>query len=98
MNVKDLVTQIKAAEPEALAKVPAGKAMVVLREALRLIKEEVAKTEEGVVSVPLLGQFRVRQVEVVKEGQAAKARRVLFNEVRARDRAEDGAAPEAEAA
>jgi hypothetical protein len=98
MNIKDLVARIKTSESEALAKVPNGRAMTVLREALRLIKEEVEKTEEGLVNVPLLGQFRVRQVDVVKDGQTVKARRVLFVEARVREAAEEGVATTVQAA
>jgi hypothetical protein len=48
--------------------------------------------------VPLLGQFRVRQVDVVKDGQTVKARRVLFVEARVREAAEEGVATTVQAA
>jgi hypothetical protein len=91
MNVKDLVTQIKAAQPEALASVPNGRAMLILREAFRIMKEELASTEEGIVSVPMLGQFRIRQVEVEKDGQTVRNKRTLFIESRGRTAPVEGA-------
>jgi nucleoid DNA-binding protein len=62
VKIKELVQSVKDSTP-ALAGIPDGKAVALLRAAFQQISAEIESTAEGVVKVGGLGQFRVRQVE-----------------------------------
>jgi hypothetical protein len=78
MNLKELVGKAKAAKPESLELLSDAKAILLMREAFKIIKAEISATDEGMVSIPGLGLFRVRQVEAQRDGSKTIERRTIF--------------------
>lgn len=77
MKIKELVQSVKDSTP-ALAGIPDGKAVALLRAAFQQISAEIESTAEGVVKVGGLGQFRVRQVEREKGDEKVTVKVVGF--------------------
>ena len=94
VNLAELAGKVVDTHPG----IPSTMASQVIRTALKAIREEIEGAPEGVVSVPLLGQFRVRNVETEKDGQKSQVRRTLFVAPRAKPAVEGAAAPAAKAA
>jgi len=78
MNIKQLVEQAKANAPLQLGLMADAKAANLLREAFAVILAEIDKAGDEPVKIAGLGSFRVRQVEVEKDGLKQPARRVFF--------------------
>ena len=82
MKPIEIVELIKKEDPEFLGKMPEKKAAKIIREALSQLAKQVDSVEEGVVKVPGFGNFRIRNVELEKDGQKVKTRRVMFNKAK----------------
>jgi nucleoid DNA-binding protein len=78
MSPLEIVALIKNANPKLLADVQDKRAARVIREAWLHVVKQIEATDEGVVKVPGLGAFQVRQVKQEKEGAKATVRRVIF--------------------
>lgn len=78
MKIDEMVALIKKEYPALLGKMPDRRAARVIRAAFGQLAKEVDAAEEGVVSAPGLGRFRVKQVERIKEGKKSKTKLVLF--------------------
>ena len=74
MNIQELTGKVVEAHPA----LPSALAAQVLRAAFKTIRAEVERTEEGTVPVTGLGTFRVKNVEIEKDGQKTKVRRTFF--------------------
>ena len=74
MNLAELAGKVVETHPG----IPSAMASQVIRTALKAIREEVEGTADGAVTVPLLGQFRIKNVETEKDGQKSQTRRTLF--------------------
>ena len=78
LKLKDLVALVLEEHRDALAGIPQGKALLIAREVLRRIREQVGESGEGSLMVQGLGQFKTRAVEP-RDGQpAGPVRRTLF--------------------
>jgi len=78
MKIKELAEKAKAAHPGSLGNLPDGKVNLLTRTLFALIKEELDNTAEGAVKIAFLGQFKVRNVEVEKDGEKIQHRRIQF--------------------
>lgn len=78
MNIKQLIRDAKADAPLLLGKIPETRAARLAREILALIRAEIAVTDEGEVRVPGLGVFKIRQVEVTRNGEPKTRKRVVL--------------------
>lgn len=81
MNAMEIIEQIKGESPDLLGKLPDKKAARIVSAALAQVARSIAATDAGVVRVPGLGVFRVRQQERLKEGETekVKVRRVIYS-------------------
>jgi hypothetical protein len=83
MKPAEIVKLIKAETPELLGKLTEKKAAQIVRAALLLLGKQIAATDEGVVKVPGLGNFRIKNVERERKGQKVMVRRVGFIKAKA---------------
>lgn len=97
MNIKELASLVVAAHPDELGKLPEPKVRLVIREALQQIKAAIEQAQEGPVGVDQLGQFKVRQLEVDRDGTKATVRRVSFHPGKKAAKPDTSAAPAAQA-
>jgi hypothetical protein len=84
MTPVEIVALIGLGKPKLLENVPEDQAARLIREAFVLISKEIEAVEEGVVKVPGLGAFRIRQLEQEKEGEKRKLRKVVFQAAKAK--------------
>ena len=78
MKPIEIVQLINSSNPELFSGIPEKKASKIVKEVLVQLGKQIEGTENGRVAVPGLGNFRVRQVEVEKEGEKSLKRRVSF--------------------
>jgi hypothetical protein len=86
VNLAELAAKVVEAHP----RVPPAMATQVLRTALKALREEIESAEPGAVQVPLLGQFRVKLVEVEKDGQKQQVRRTVFIAAKPKPEGDEG--------
>jgi hypothetical protein len=86
VNLAELAAKVVEAHP----RVPLPMATQVLRTALKALREEIESAEPGAVQVPLLGQFRIKNVETEKDGQKQQVRRTVFIAAKPKQEGEDG--------
>lgn len=84
LNLKLVVNNVLDAHGRQLANVPAHKAMLLQREVLRVLREQLEATETGSLNIPWLGNFKVHPARPERDGQPARGRRVTFTPARAR--------------
>ena len=80
MKPIEIIEQIKQTNPAALKGVDDKTAVRLLRLVFADIAKQVSASEDGVVAVAGLGRFRVRTVEVEKEGVKTSVKRILFTQ------------------
>ncbi|HSI58885.1 MAG TPA: hypothetical protein VLA16_15105 [Ideonella sp.] len=97
MKIKELAEKAKAAYPGSLGSLPDAKINLLARTIFGLIKDELESTAEGSVKIAFLGQFKVRNVEIEKEGEKVQHRRIQFLPAAARVAAEGDKAEAADA-
>lgn len=78
VKVNDLVALIRKGKPGLLGKMPDAKAVNIIRAGLVQLGRQLNSVNEGVVRVPVLGNFRIAQVEREKGGKKETVRRVVF--------------------
>jgi hypothetical protein len=78
MSPLEIVALIKNTNPKLLADVQDKRAARLIREAWLHVVKQIEAADEGVVKVPGLGAFQVRQVKQEKDGVKATVRRVIF--------------------
>lgn len=78
MNIKEIVKSAKEHAPKRLGNMPDIRAAALLHEAFSVILWQLEETAEGPVKVAGLGTFRIRQVEIEKDGQKQVVKRVIF--------------------
>lgn len=78
MKPSEIVELIKKSNPDLLGKTPTPKAAKIIAAALSVISQQLIETTEGMVKVPGLGAFAVKQVEREKEGEKKTVKRIAF--------------------
>ena len=78
MKLPELVAQIEKAHPALMKGLPPRKAAALIRAIFKEMNDTLALTEEGVVSFPGLGKFRMRQVQQVINGEAFNRTQIIF--------------------
>ena len=78
MEVKELIEQMRRANPDLLDGIPEDKAEALVRNVFKHINETLAGTADGVVQYAGLGRFRVRKVERDKAGEKTVRTRIGF--------------------
>ena len=78
MNAKEIVGMLRVQKPAVLGKMSDKKAAALIRNALLLLGEKIDATQDGVVKVRGLGNFRVKQVGKATGAAKPTARRVTF--------------------
>ena len=95
MNFQELAAKIAETHP----RIPPNVVSQVLRTTLKTIAAEIEGHDEGALSIPLLGHFRIRNIETEKDGVKSQTRRTLYVAPRLRLASDaDATAPGAEAA
>ena len=78
MRPIELVEILRQEEPELLGRIPDNRVARIIHSALIRLALEIDATDEGVVKVPGLGNFRIRQIEWEEAGHTEKIKRVIF--------------------
>jgi len=78
MKPIDIVERIKDENPEALAGMGDKQAARLIRAVFEELGKQLANAEEGTVKVAGLGGFRIRNVEVEREGTTVSVKRIRF--------------------
>lgn len=80
MKIVEIVHALRASSPELLGQLPDQRLVAIIGAALAQVGAAVRDTEEGLVQVPRLGRFAVRQVLHKPEGKEAEVvKRVVFH-------------------
>jgi nucleoid DNA-binding protein len=74
MIFKELAALVAADHPQ----IPTTHVNRVLRTAFKHMQSEIVQTPAGIVNFAGLGQFRIREVEVDKDGSKSSVRRTMF--------------------
>ena len=88
MNANEVVELIKKEKPNLLGKMSEKKAAALVRNAFLQIGKHIDAAGEGVIKVPGLGNFRVKQVERERNGQKVNVKRVAFRVTRRKNKDE----------
>jgi hypothetical protein len=80
MKPIEIIEQIKQTNPAALKGVDDKAAARLLRLVFADIAEQIKTSEDGVVAVTGLGRFRVKTVEVEKDGVKTARKRIVFTQ------------------
>lgn len=78
MKALDIVEQIRQESPALFGGMPDKKAVRLVREILTYVAKQVDSAEEGKLSIPHLGTFRVRHVERDKDGEKTSVKKIGF--------------------
>ena len=78
MKLIDLVKQIRETEPETLGSLSNSAVATVLRAGLGAVRAAIDEAGNEVVSVPLLGRFKSKDVESEQNGEKRTTRRTVF--------------------
>jgi len=89
MKPIELVELIKEKRPNLLGKMPEKKAAAVIQAALGELGRHIAAAEEGAVRVPGMGTFRIRMVEMEKDGEDVTVKRIVFLAAKPKSKDED---------
>lgn len=87
MTVLELVQAAQISKPGVFSKINEKRATAIVRAALAELNKEIKKTEEGKVTVPVLGTFVAQKLKVQKEGSETIRRRVVFSASKAKGKA-----------
>jgi hypothetical protein len=97
MKITEIVTALKTAEPQAVAKIPEPRIVKLIALALRQIAKEIDAATEGKVAVGGFGRFVIKQVEAEKDGKKTMRKRIVFHRATGEAKAKKGAAKQAPA-
>ncbi|MDQ9172261.1 hypothetical protein Q8A64_17765 [Oxalobacteraceae bacterium R-40] len=78
MDANQILEKIRTDSPALLSKIDDKVAARVVRATLAEIGKQLAQVDDGALSVPGLGRFKVKQVEKEKEGEKKIAKRISF--------------------
>ncbi|MDP2902806.1 MAG: hypothetical protein Q8N96_06820, partial [Methylovulum sp.] len=84
MKPIEIVELIKQANPDLLGKTPNQKAAKIISAALSVLSKQLIETTVGIVKVPGLGAFAVKQVEREKDGEKKTVKRIAFRTPKAK--------------
>lgn len=88
MTLLELVQTAQAAKPKAFGKVNEKRAVAIMQATLLELKKAIENTEEGDVTLPILGTFVAKKVNVKKAGaETVSRRRVVFRAAKAKKKA-----------
>lgn len=80
MKIFEIVHALRTSSPELLGQLPDQRLVAIIGAALAQVAAAVRNTEEGLVQVPRLGRFAVRQVlREVEGGETETIKRVVFH-------------------
>jgi hypothetical protein len=82
LKATDVLDLVRKESPNLLGKLPEKRAVKLLNAALVQLGRHIGSVKAGVLKVPGLGTFRVRQVERQRKGQSATVTRTVFRSVR----------------
>ena len=85
MNANQIVEKIRAESPALLNKIDDKVAARVVRATLTEIGKQLAQVDDGALSLPGFGRFKVKQVEKEKEGEKKVAKRISFKVAKPKD-------------
>jgi nucleoid DNA-binding protein len=88
MKPIEIVERVRQDKPAVLGNMPDKKVAGIVRQALIQLGKQINALEEGVVTIPGFGSFRVRQVEKEKEGQKLTVRKIIFRPAQSRSGSE----------
>jgi len=83
MKPMEIVDRLKEDNPAIFERLPDRRAARIIRLALLELGKEIDSVDEGSVSIPGLGSFRIRQVEQEKAGHTGMTKRIVFRGSRA---------------
>ena len=78
MNLDEIVSRARAAQPKQFANIPDARAKAILRSALAEIGKAVQAGGQEPVRVAGLGVFRTKVVEQEKDGKRTTVTRTIF--------------------
>jgi hypothetical protein len=78
MKIVEIIEKVSQNDPKALAGIPGGKAVSLVRAVFGQITHAIDTTDDGIVQIAGLGRFRVRMVEREIEGKKTFVKRVFF--------------------
>lgn len=87
MTLLELVQTAQAAKPKAFGKITEKRAVAIMQATLIELKKSIQNTEEGEITLPVLGTFVAKKVKVKKEGAEITGRRVIFKAAKAKKKA-----------
>ena len=78
MTPLQIVEMIQQDTPELLAGIPEKRAATLIAQGLAVLAQHLDSVDEGALQVPRFGRFQIRQVEIKKDGETTKVRRIFF--------------------
>jgi len=78
MEPTELVRLVKNSKPDLFKKIGDREAALVIQEILTEIGRHLETINEGVIRVPKLGKFIVRQVEQGQKGSKTESKKIVF--------------------
>lgn len=84
MKNSEIIELIKNQNSALIKDVGVKKATLLIRLALEQLAVNISEADEGLIRVPALGQFNVRNVEREKDGQQVKVKHIMFRPVKPR--------------
>ena len=88
MKLLELVQTAQAAKPKAFGKITEKRAVAIMQATLIELKNAIENTKEGEITLPVLGTFVAKKVNVKNEGaEMTSRRRVVFRAAKAKKKA-----------
>ena len=78
MKAIEIVELIKQTDPKLLGKTSDKKVAKIIARAFAEVRNQINSTDDGVVKVPYLGNFKLKQVEREKDGQKKSLKKLSF--------------------
>jgi nucleoid DNA-binding protein len=78
MDIREIICRAKENTPELAEGMSDSAAAALLSDAFKQVSEAIEATDDGMIKVPGLGQFQIRQAERERDGQSRAVRRVTF--------------------
>ena len=80
----EIAKQIQQDNPKMAGTMNEKKIAKIIKAAFTQVKKEIENTENNIVKIPVLGNFRVQTVERDKEGKKTTVKRVFFKPAKAK--------------
>lgn len=78
MKLIELAQKIQKDNTKSLGKMNEKKIALIIRKALKEIKEEIENTDENRIAIQGLGRFNMRMIEKEIEGKKESIKRIFF--------------------